>query len=300
MLMNRAILVKQPLICCACVCLLIPMILLCSCSLQSDKQRPDIEPIDFMSDILEKKMQLKVYTPKGYTKEQVYPVLYFFPDGGGSVSTVMEQYDIAGQAEQLIAEGRIKPLIIVAVDIDRSFGINSAEQVETIETTTGKIFEKGMYEDYFIKEIIPFIDARYPTESAKQGRFIGGYSMGGFAALHIALRNPELFAKAGGHSPSIFIDAFPDKTVSDFLYPSEQLRLERDPIHIVQQHKIFELQLFLDVELGGSAGVKYLYDTAVEQGIDATYHVLSFSHSRTSCYENMVQYLMFYAGTDAD
>lgn len=284
----------------ACLCMLILLLLLCGCSPKGAEQSPSIKQIDFSSEILGKEMQLEVYTPKGYSEEVDYPVLYFFPDGGGSVKLVMNQYGIAEKAEKLIVEGEIEPLIIVAVDIDRSFGVNSSEKVETVETSTGKIFEKGMYEDYFINEIIPFIDSRYSTISLKQGRYIGGYSMGGFAALHIALRNPELFSKAGGHSPSIFVSEFPDKTVSDFLYPTESIRTERDPINIVQNQDTKELIIFLDVEIGGSEGVKYLYEVAADSGVEAEYHVLSLSHSRASCNQNMEQYLLFYAGISKD
>lgn len=116
------------------------------------------------------------------------------------------------------------------------------------------------------------------------------------AALHISLRNPELFSKVGGHSPSIFIDDFPDKSVSDWLYPNDETRKERDPILIAQSKKIEGLIVFLDVEIGGSPGVKHLHDVLKNNGIDAEFHELSLSHSRASCYENMNDYLIFYSG----
>lgn len=273
---------------------LLIMLFMTGCKNKTDDLH--IEHIDFESEILGKKMNLKVYLPDEYTENIKYPVLYFFPDGGGSVYTVINQYEIAAKAQKLINEGRIMPLIIAAVDIDRSFGVNSADVVETVETITGKIFEKGRYEDYFIKEIIPFIDSKYSTDNRKEGRYIGGYSMGGFAALHIALRNPELFCKAGGHSPSIFTGDFPDKSVSEFLFPTQSIREERDPIYIIKNNMIEDLELFLDVEAGGSPGVKFLYDTAVENKVAAQFYILSFSHGRMSCNENMEQYLVFYSG----
>ncbi len=272
------------------------LIFFVSCSkVESEVQITDI---DFASEILGKQMLLKVYTPQGYEDGERYPVLYFFPDYGGSVYTIMDQYDIAEKAEAMIEAGLIEPIIIVAVDVDRSFGINSAEKVETVETESGKLFDKGMYEDYFINEIVPYIDQNYNTISEKKARYVGGYSMGGFAALHIAMRNSDMFSKAGGHSPSLFIESFPDTTVTDFLYPTDDIRQERDPIKIAENFDDSALKIFLDVESGGSAGVKYLYDLLSGKGMSSEYHVMSLSHSRQSCNENMEDYLLFYAGTE--
>ena len=267
---------------------------------KTEKTEANIDDIDFFSTVLNKEMKLKVYMPPGYEEGGDFPVLYFFPDYGGSVYTVMDQYGTAEKAEAMIEEGRIEPIIIVAVDIDRSFGANSAEEVETIETESGKVFERGMYEDYFVNEIIPYIDGNYNTIDEKSARYAGGYSMGGFAALHIAMRNPGLFSKAGGHSPSLFIESFPDETVTGFLYPNEEIRNERDPLRIAESFEDKDVKIFLDVESGGSSGVKYLYDILAERGMDAEFHVLSLSHSRGSCYENMEEYLLFYAGVETN
>lgn len=203
------------------------------------------------SEILEKEMQLKIYTPPGYAEDTTYPVLYFFHDYDGSVYTVMEEYGIALTAEELISNNEIAPLIIVAVDIDRSFGLNSSLKAEMVETETGMTFNTGMYMDFFIRGIIPYIDSSYNTIDSKEGRYVGGYSMGGFAALHIALENPNLFSKAGGHSPSIVIKGFKDSTVTDFLYPDKETRKQRDPIYLVQDNKYRVMQLFLDVSMEG-------------------------------------------------
>ena len=258
----------------------------------------DVEDVTFHSAILSADIKLKIYLPPGYSEGEDYPVLYFLPDYGGSAYTVMDQYDTAQTAQRLIQDGRIAPIIIAAIDMDRSFGLNSADTVETVESASGKLFEKGRYEDYFIQEIVPFIDERYKTDAQKDARYIGGYSMGGFAALHISLRNPDMFSKAGGHSPSIFIDSFPDETVTDFLYPTEAIRSERDPIYLVREGGFVDISFFLDVESGGSAGVKYLYDTMIDANIEAQYSVMGISHSRMTCSENMEEYLIFYAGMD--
>ncbi len=278
------------------LCLFLLMVGLSGCSVKSTDVRPHVEELRFHSNKLVKDTRLKVYLPKGYDREGAYSVLYFLPDYGGSVDTVMEQYAIADKAEKLIAEGKITPLIIVAVSIERSFGINASEKVESFVTSSGKTFHTGMYEDYVCKEVIPFIDANYATCGKRECRYIGGYSMGGFAALHLAFRNPELFSKVGGHSPSLFTEDFPDKTVSDWLYPDMETRKKRDPILLAQSHDLGGLSVFLDVETGGTPGVKVLYDVLIRQGVAAEYREMSLSHGRESCNENMNDYLMFYSG----
>ena len=268
-------------------------IVLISCASEKEEKA---EKITFYSDILRKEMILQVYIPPGYSGDDKYPVLYFIADYGGSAYTVVNEYSITEKADALISNEEISPLIIVGVNIDKSFGINSSAYVGSFVTESGKVFNNGMYEDYFCNEIIPLIDSRYSTVTLKEGRYIGGYSMGGYAALHIAFKNPGMFSKVGAHSPSLFIDKFTDKTVSDWLYPTLEIRKQRDPIYLAQSEDISDLSIFLDVEIGGSTGVKYLHDILLEKNIDSTFMELGYSHGRLTCSENMDTYLSFYAG----
>lgn len=121
----------------------------------------------------------------------------------------MNDYAIAETAESMLVAGEIEPVIIVGFGVDMSFGVNSGETVSEFETATGKRFMCGRYSDFIIDELIPYIDSRYATDAARGGRFIDGYSMGGFSALHNAFLNPSLFSKVGGHSPSLFVEDFP-------------------------------------------------------------------------------------------
>ncbi|WP_432327028.1 alpha/beta hydrolase [Mucilaginibacter sp. P25] len=59
------------------------------------------------------------------------------------------------------------------------------------------------FETYIIKEVIPFIDSKYRTVNDKKGRLITGLSMGGFGALYLSTRHPELFAAAGSMSGAL-------------------------------------------------------------------------------------------------
>src|SRR5215217_7610254 len=52
------------------------------------------------------------------------------------------------------------------------------------------------YEDYLLADLIPAIEATYPVERSARSRIIGGFSMGGAGAIHLALRNPGVFSRA--------------------------------------------------------------------------------------------------------
>ena len=280
-------------------CLLIGAILFnTSCSKDAVESNPQLISSSLDSKILNKKMNYKVYLPKYYNTDQRYPVLYFIPDYGGTDDTVISEYGIGTKSDALYKVGKIKPVIIVAVRLDRSFGINSAIETTRFTTESGKTFDKGMYEDYFCKELVPKIDETYNTISSKEGRYIGGYSMGGFAALHISFRHPDMFSKVGGHSPSLFLNEFPDTTVSQWLYPNESTREERDPIYIAKKNELEGLKVYLDTGETdvNIEGCQELFNILIQKGVKADNELFPGTHSRTYCISYMERYLIFYAG----
>ena len=59
------------------------------------------------------------------------------------------------------------------------------------------------YETAFVNDLIPFIDRTFQTRSVREGRAIGGLSMGGYGAIKLALQHPELFVSAHSHSGAL-------------------------------------------------------------------------------------------------
>ncbi len=99
---------------------------------------------------------------------------------------------VNAMATALIAEGKIRPLMIVSPEIDNGYGINTSL---TTQSVSG--YSRGMYEDYVMKDLIPYVDHHYSTIANKSGRYVGGLSMGGFAALHDSFLHPDVFSKVG-------------------------------------------------------------------------------------------------------
>lgn len=251
------------------------------------------------SKVLDREMKMNIYLPKGYSSEEKYPVLYMIHGHTGSEDTWMPGLKLDKKADALIESNKIKPLIIVTPDIENSFGINSSQEYGELGSDPKTNLTEGLFEDYLYKEVISFIDANYSTIASKDGRYIGGLSMGGFAALHMAFAYPDMFSKAGGHSPALYLDEFPN-SLDRWLYPNERLRRERDPVYIAQDKDLKSLKVYLDCgdkdELKFYEGCGELFRILQDKGVESEYHLNPGTHEGSYWEENAEKYLMFYAG----
>jgi S-formylglutathione hydrolase len=82
-------------------------------------------------------------------------------------------------------------LILVMPDGNSSYFMNAVEK------------PKDKYEDYVIRDLIADVESRFPARPGRTNRAIVGVSMGGFAAVTLALRHPDMFVFAGAISPAI-------------------------------------------------------------------------------------------------
>lgn len=289
--------------------IVIIIITLFGCSKGSTGTKPDdvnsklktsgLRKVALSSKLLKKDMKLNVYLPKGYNIKEKYPVLYILHGFGCNEENWMPGMKLEKKADELIESKKINPIIIVAPQIDNSYGINSAKNPGILGNDPNLYLNEGMYEDYLTKEVIMFIDSNYSTIPSKQGRYIGGESMGGFVALHEAFSHPDMFSKVGGHSPALFIDEFPND-LDKWLYPSDSLREERDPVYIAQSKDLKSLKVYLDC--GDKDYYKFyegcdkLYKILLSKGVSAEYHLNRGKHDGAYWGANEENYLLFYAG----
>ena len=136
-----------------------------------------------------------VYTPAGYEEhlEKRYPVLYLQHGGGENEVGWIWQGKLANIADNLIAKGQMKEMIVVM--------------------NTGYAFpENGEYHhsmSAFLQELpescVPYIDSRYRTIADKDYRALAGLSMGGMQTQRIVFTYPELFGWAGIFSGGLVI-----------------------------------------------------------------------------------------------
>jgi S-formylglutathione hydrolase FrmB len=153
------------------------------------------------SKILGHPVPFCVILPSNYdsNKASVYPTLYFLHGLGGNEQLLLNSGGL-NMIQDLRDSKRIGEFLIVAPDAGRSFYINSRN---------GKV----RYEDFFIREFLPYIESHYRVRAERKSRGITGVSMGGYGALRFALKYPELFAAVSAHSPAL-IETLPNIKIS--------------------------------------------------------------------------------------
>jgi enterochelin esterase-like enzyme len=146
------------------------------------------------SAILKQGMKYNVYLPNGYQKsEKRYPVLYLLHGYSGNELDWVKIGKADSIANKLIETKAITEMIIVMPDGRNDYYLN---------TFDGKF----KYEDYFIKELVPFVDSTFRTKTDKASRALAGLSMGGYGAALYGLKYPERFSSVVGLSSAIRTD----------------------------------------------------------------------------------------------
>ncbi len=62
----------------------------------------------------------------------------------------------------------------------------------------------GAFETFILRDLVGFVDRTFQTRATREGRVIGGLSMGGFGAIKLALKHPEMFCAAASHSGALW------------------------------------------------------------------------------------------------
>lgn len=141
------------------------------------------------SDLCGRYRNAWIYTPPGYeTGDKRYPVLYIQHGGGEDETGWIWQGKINYIADNLLAVGDMEEMIIVCC------AGYAPKQMDD-----GK-FVNLDFTEVMIREIVPFIDAKYRTKADRRYRAIAGLSMGGGQARAIAHQHPEVFANLGQFS----------------------------------------------------------------------------------------------------
>src|SRR5574344_271916 len=153
--------------------------------------------------------RLSVYTPAGYnpTAKKRYPVLYVLHGIGGDEDAWIAQGRAAQILDNLIAQGKAKPMIVVFTNGNISQEAAPGENSTGYTRPTMQLPQtmEGTFETAF-PEIVKFIDSNYKTIAKKQSRAICGLSMGGFHTLYISLNYPDMFGYSGMFSAAIGVN----------------------------------------------------------------------------------------------
>jgi S-formylglutathione hydrolase FrmB len=140
---------------------------------------------------------LPIILPPDYdTSEKRYPVIYGLTGFTGSGLSMLNfaawQPNLPQRIDRLIAEGKLAPAIYVLPDCFTRYG--GSQYLNSIAI--------GRYEDYVIDEIVPYIDRAYRTA----GRGVFGHSSGGYGAIMLGMKHPDVFGAVACHSGDMAFD----------------------------------------------------------------------------------------------
>jgi putative tributyrin esterase len=143
------------------------------------------------SKILARSVPYCVVLPAGFDADRMkhFPILYEL-HGLGDNEQFFVHSGLWNLVEDLRDRRELKDFLIATPAGGATFYINSKD---------GKV----RYEDFLLQEFFPFIEKRYRVLPGRANRAISGVSMGGYGALHLAFRHPQLFSSVSAHSAAL-------------------------------------------------------------------------------------------------
>lgn len=180
------------------------------------------DDVPFRSSSLSRDMHYRVILPAFIPQGRKLPVIYLLHGGGGGYHDWSNYSDVARYAEV--------GFVLVMPEGENSYYTNAAERPQ------------DRYEDYIVKDLIADVEARYPAVPKRDSRAIVGVSMGGYGAIKLALKHPDIYGFAAGLSSALDVPSrpFSIKRISQYRGHAQifgpwgsQTRRENDPFVLV-------------------------------------------------------------------
>lgn len=172
----------------------------------NDVPHGSVSRVWYDSPGLNMKRRMTIYTPPGYEdSNDSYPVFYLLHGAGGDEEAWMSLGRASQILDNLIAEGKAEPMIVVMTNGNAVQSAAPGESAEGFVMPTIDIsrMNRGEFETAF-PDVVNFVDSHYRTKADKSHRAIAGLSMGGYHSLHISKQYPDLFDYIGLYSAAIF------------------------------------------------------------------------------------------------
>lgn len=163
---------------------------------------------------LNRPWKFHVYLPDAEksSSQQKYAVIYCLHGSGGDESDWDRAFPLL---DTLIRTGKIPPVIAIAPGSGTSWWVDGQQP----------------FESAFFKDLVPFVEKKYPIKIEKSARIVAGFSMGGYGALRYALTHPEFFGGAILLSPALYNEQPPlessARTSASFGNPFSPKRWEK-------------------------------------------------------------------------
>lgn len=215
----------------------------------------------FFSEVTGEWRRCFVYTPPGYEKnlDQEYPVLYLQHGGGEDERGWATQGNMNFIMDNLIAEGKAKPMIIV---MNSGYAVYAGTQMPEQNPNARSTEDMFVaFTDMMIKDVIPMVETEYRAIADRENRAMAGLSWGVKQTFETTLPNLDLFSHIGGFSGGLRLG--PDQELSDVF---DGVFSDADVFN--DKVKVF----FMANGSEEGAGAKMLYDALQEAGMNSSYY----------------------------
>jgi len=252
------------------------------------------------SKILSRGVPYCIVLPSSFDadKSKHFPILYSLHGLGDN-----EQFFLHSGAWNLVEDmrdkGELKDFLIATPDGEAGFYINSKDG-------------KSPYEDFLLQEFFPFIEKRYRVAPGRANHAITGISMGGYGALHLAFRHPQLFGAVSAHSPALieklpsFLGASPSGSPrarvlgSVFGNPPDPVFWDlNSPLVLARTANLAGLKIYFDCgdqdDYGFNAGATALDKILTARRIPHEFHLYPGRHNAAYFSEHLPASLQFHS-----
>ena len=186
-------------------------------SLLDDRAVPhgDLLTVAYHSKALGAERRIFIWTPPGYNgKGEPLPVLYFYHGFGDTVLSAVDQGRLPQMMDNLLAEGKIKPMLVVIPDTETDIleavaeNFPHKERRKAFYPLNAKAADRELMQD-----IITLIGARFNVRQDANGRALAGLSQGGYQALFTGMNHLESFGWLGTFS-GVTTTTVPDEGIT--------------------------------------------------------------------------------------
>lgn len=229
-----------------------------------------MQDVRFYSQALGRGMPYRVFLPATLPANEKFPAIYLLHGGGGGYRDWSNYSDVV----QYAARG----LILVMPEGESSYYMNAVKH------------PADRFEDYIVKDLIADVEHRFPVAPDREHRAIAGLSMGGFGAIVLSLKHPDLFIFAAALSPALDVPTrpFSIKRIGQYREHSaifgdwgSQSRRDNDPYTLARNADSAKVP-YLFVTCGNQEGLlpanKKFAAILQSRGFPYEFHVVSGGH----------------------
>ena len=255
------------------------------------------------SRILSQTVHYCVLLPPSYdsASSTQYPVLYYL-HGLGQDEQALFKAGGWNVIEDLRQKHAITDFLVVTPEAKASFYVNSAD---------GKL----RYNDFFLREFMPYIESHYRIRRERGARGISGISMGGYGAFHFAFAHPELFTAVSAESAALMSESLHELNTaihsgtplgrllgSVFGDPIDEAQWrQNDPFILAKENKLAIRHLAIyfncgrDDEFDFEVGAAALHRQLDAEGIKHEFHLYPGDHSGSYFLSHLSEVIEFHS-----